>query len=325
MPAGQELMHDPRLGKAERLYIRLLGAPVNGLRNRLRRIRPLLAGDYRRILDAGCGPGVFTYLLARLHPGAEVVGLDIDLQSVETNNLIARKARLPNCRFELGDVLDLPPDGSYDLALSVDNLEHLEDDRGALRSLHRALKPGGRLVAHVPGYYRRWFFFARRVNFEVPTHVRPGYTREEIVGRIEEAGFQVERSFYTYGFLETLSNNLSYLISGAARRRKPLYAAAFPFLLVLSWLGHRSRPSWGAGVAVVARRPEEPTHLRERIGNETCRAAQATPANHAHPLRTALSSLWLLSAAAVYLAIYLWHGAVHTLRLPDLFRRLSGR
>jgi hypothetical protein len=113
-------------------------------------------------------------------------------------------------------------------------------------------------VAHVPGYERRWILFGRRVNFDVPGHVRPGYKAEDLVRKLGEAGFQVTAHQYTYGAVETFTNNISYLITGADQRRKLEYAAVFPVLLAVSWLGKYSRPRWGAGVLAVARRPEQP-------------------------------------------------------------------
>ena len=110
-------------------------------------------------------------------------------------------------------------------------------------------------MAHVPGYERRWILFGRRVNFDVPGHVRPGYQADQLVGKLREAGFQVTAHQYTYGAIETFTNNISYLITGADQRRKLQYAAVFPLLLALSYLGKFSRPRWGAGVLAVARRP----------------------------------------------------------------------
>jgi hypothetical protein len=76
------------------------------------------------------------------------------------------------------------------------------------------------------------------------------------VARLREAGFEVTSHQYTYGAIETFTNNLSYLITGADQRRKLQYAAVFPVLLAVSYLGKFSQPSWGAGVLAVARRPE---------------------------------------------------------------------
>ncbi len=252
---GAELSLDPGRSRFERLYARIFGAPANGLRIRLRRVLPVTKGHFANILDAGCGPGVFTVELAKRHPEAQVLGIELEPELVERANEIARRAGLTNCRFEQGDVTKLDYENAFDLVLSVDNFEHVEDDVGAMRALLAALRPGGRLVAHVPGYERRWLLFGRRVNFDVPGHVRPGYRAEDLVGKLGQAGFEVAGQQYTYGPLETLTNNVSYLISGADQRNKLLYAAVFPVLLAVSWFGQFSTPRWGAGVLAAARRP----------------------------------------------------------------------
>lgn len=252
---GRELSLDPGRSRFERTYAKLLGAPANGLRIRLRRVLPATDGTYRDILDAGCGGGVFSLELAKRHPNAQVVGVELEQALVDRANEIARRAGLTNLRFQQGDVTKLDFDAAFDLVVSVDNLEHVEDDVTAMKGLLRALRPGGRLVNHVPGYERRWFVFGRRVNFDVPGHVRPGYRSEELVSKLGNAGFEVEESHYTYGIIETFTNNISYSISGADQQRKVLYALAFPFLLALSYLGKWSRPRWGAGVLAVAHRP----------------------------------------------------------------------
>jgi SAM-dependent methyltransferase len=252
---GCELSLDPGRSRFERLYARVLGAPANGLRIRLRRVLPATRGTYNRILDAGCGNGVFSFELAKLHPASEVLGIDSEPDLVARANTIADRAGLANCRVEKGDVTRLDFESEFDLIVSVDNLEHVEDDVTAMRELFQALRPGGRLVVHVPGYERRWLLFGRRVNFDVPGHVRPGYTAEQIVERLQRAGFVVDAHQYTYGPVETLTNNVSYLISGADQRNKALYALVFPALLAVSWFGKFSRPAWGAGVLAVARRP----------------------------------------------------------------------
>lgn len=252
--AGSEQAKDPALSTLERLYVRALGVPVNGLRIRLRHVLPHTRGRYGSILDAGCGPGVFTMELAKRHPEADVVGIDLDEDAVQRAATIAERAGLENVRFQVADVTALPFDKAFDLVVSVDNLEHIEDDLGAMRNLERALRPGGKLVVHVPGYYRRWLVFGRRVNFEVPGHVRPGYTAEELTDKLERTGFRVEAARYTYGILETFTNNISYLITGARKRNRGLYALIFPFLLALSYLGKFSRPRWGAGVLATALR-----------------------------------------------------------------------
>jgi SAM-dependent methyltransferase len=252
---GSQRSLDPDLSRFERIYVRLLGAPQNGLRIRLRHVLPQTRGSFPRILDAGCGAGIFAMEAAKLHPEAEVVGVDIEADLVDRANAIAKGGGITNCRFELGDVTDLPFDSEFDLVLSVDNLEHIANDVTAMRTLRKALRPGGTLVLHTPAFYRRWVLFKKRVNFDVPGHERPGYLEEELLSKLETAGFEVLSHRFTYGVIENFTNNVSYMISGADQRNKKLYALVFPILLFVSWFGKFSRPSWGAGLLVKARRP----------------------------------------------------------------------
>ena len=56
--AGCELSLDSDRSRFERMYARVLGAPANGLRIRLRRVLPATGGSFCDILDAGCGQGI---------------------------------------------------------------------------------------------------------------------------------------------------------------------------------------------------------------------------------------------------------------------------
>jgi SAM-dependent methyltransferase len=255
---GRELLLDPGLGRLERLYVRLFGVPVLGLRVRAGYVVPLLASLRGRgigaIADAGCGRGLFTACCARLFPEARVVGFDIDRGQIERDNAAARRAGLANLRFELLDLTELAAEDAFDLVLSVDNLEHLEDDRGQCRRFHRALRPGGRLLVHVP-HETRNRFGRRRPNFmAIEGHVRPGYSREGLIAMLEGSGFAVERAGYSYNSLETLANDLSFLLTGGRERRKALYAVAFPFLLALAHLGRGRAPREGSGLFALARK-----------------------------------------------------------------------
>lgn len=253
---GRELAYSPDLNRFERAYVMLFGAPINGLRIRLRRILPELTGAPRRVLDAGCGRGIFTIELAKRFPGAQVVGLDRDRNQLEKNLAMAAAGQIGNVEFVEGDVTAMPYDGEFDLVLSVDNLEHLEDDRQGIFCLARAARAGGRVVIHVPGYRRRWPLIAFRTNFDVPGHYRPGYHLEDICKLVEHAGLHVDKAYYTYGWWETMSNNISFLVTGAEAKNRVLYAILFPILNAMSWFGRKSRPKLGAGVMVQCVKPE---------------------------------------------------------------------
>ncbi len=116
-----------------------------------------------RILDAGCGSGRNMVELARLGP---VTGVELSKTSV----LLAR-ARDAGDVIE-GSVLAMPFDSdSFDLAVSLDVIEHLQEDLDALRELRRVVAPGGSLLVTVPAY--GWL---RSGHYEINHHHRR-YTR----------------------------------------------------------------------------------------------------------------------------------------------------
>ena len=86
-----------------------------------------------------------------------------------------------------GDATALPvATGSLDLVVAFDVLEHLEDDAAAAAGVFRALRPGGLFLVAVPCDPKLW-----SAHDEAVGHVRR-YTRPELIGLLEGAGFAVE-------------------------------------------------------------------------------------------------------------------------------------
>lgn len=251
---GSELFFDSRIDFLGRLYCRLLGVPIVGLRIRVRRLQKILPDSATCVLDAGCGRGVITRFLSDRFPNSAIDAVDADANAQKANREISRKAGYNNCNFIDGDLTDYCNPGQYDLIVSVDNLEHVQDDQIVLQNFFQSMQTSGLLVVHVPHYYRRWPVLAWKQNFDVPGHVRPGYHIAELVERVERAGFVVANKGFSFGFLENLSNNIGYRISGAEEKNRIIYALLFPILNFFSWIGSFSKPSFGAGVWVVARK-----------------------------------------------------------------------
>jgi SAM-dependent methyltransferase len=105
---------------------------------------PLAAG--RRVLDAACGEGYGSYLLAA--HAAQVTGVDIDASTID--HARARYAR-DNLAYEPASVTALPmADASLDLIVSFETIEHLSNQREMLAEFRRVLAPGGALVVSSP-------------------------------------------------------------------------------------------------------------------------------------------------------------------------------
>jgi SAM-dependent methyltransferase len=135
-----------------------------------------------RILDAGCGSGRNMVELAR---HGTVTGIELSQTSVS----LAREREAGE--VVEGSVLDMPFEAdSFDLAASLDVIEHLEDDLQALRELRRVVAPGGTLLVTVPAYQWLW-----SGHDEINHHHRR-YTRRSLQSAGEQAGWQQVRTTY---------------------------------------------------------------------------------------------------------------------------------
>jgi SAM-dependent methyltransferase len=109
-----------------------------------------LAG-VRRVLDAGCGAGYGSAELA--HVAASVIGTDTAADAIA---FARENYRLPNLHFERASCDALPhPDGSFDLVVAFEVIEHLESWREFLLEVRRVLLPHGQFVVSTPNksYY----------------------------------------------------------------------------------------------------------------------------------------------------------------------------
>jgi SAM-dependent methyltransferase len=262
MTVGREQAEAPGLSDLERLYVRVFGYPALGLRVRAKTILPLIRSlpEPARILDAGCGKGVFTFASARIFPQALVIGTDSSLELVERNTILAERLGTKNIQFETQDLTQLEALEAYDLIIATDVLEHVDDDRGLLSRFFYALQRGGHLVLHVPHVTRHVLGWSRLNFTEIEGHVRPGYSLDDLLQMLIETGFEVKEAFYNYNSLDTLMNDISYLITEGHERRKLLYALCFPWLLLGNWLANSIRPLKGSGLVVLAKR----SLMRER-------------------------------------------------------------
>jgi SAM-dependent methyltransferase len=95
-----------------------------------------------RVFEAGCGVGSYLFRLQK--EARQAVGLDIEHDRT-------CEAHLGADQVVCGAGESLPfPDGSFDLVLSNEVIEHVQDDRAAVREIVRILAPGGRLVLFCP-------------------------------------------------------------------------------------------------------------------------------------------------------------------------------
>jgi SAM-dependent methyltransferase len=151
-----------------------------------------------RVLDLGCGAGRHAFQALRL--GARVVALDTDLGELSGVGAMAaamtEAGEVPaggSAGCAAGDATAMPfPDGSFDVVIAAEVLEHIPADQAALREIRRVLAPGGTAAVTVPAWLPERVCWRLSDDYHnVPGgHVRI-FTRRELETKLAAAGLTV--------------------------------------------------------------------------------------------------------------------------------------
>lgn len=152
-----------------------------------------------RVLEAGCGTGCQSLILAEHSPGAAITSVDISEASLEQARQAVTQAGHVNLRFLRADLFNLPfAQESFDHVFVCFVLEHLADPLGALRALKRVLRPGGTICV-VEGDHGSCYFHpetaAARQAWQCLIESQARLGGDSLIGRrvyplLEEAGFR---------------------------------------------------------------------------------------------------------------------------------------
>ena len=108
-----------------------------------------------RVLDIGCGNGVYTTRMSQL--GAHAVGVDVEPIRLGSAREFKRLHGAKDLSFSLASAMSLPfADDAFDVVTMIEVLEHVEDDARALLEVRRVLRDGGKVAIFVPN--RLWPF-----------------------------------------------------------------------------------------------------------------------------------------------------------------------
>jgi 2-polyprenyl-3-methyl-5-hydroxy-6-metoxy-1,4-benzoquinol methylase len=140
-----------------------------------------------RILDIASGVGYGTQLIAKAHKDQidEIIGVDIDKEAIA---YAKHKYYHPLVKFEMGDAADpqLPKKlGQFDVILSFETLEHIENEEQFMKNIYQMLKPGGTLIISTPfgegrGKPCNWPFHVHQLTKEEFIDLFKNYSKVDI-------------------------------------------------------------------------------------------------------------------------------------------------
>lgn len=154
-----------------------------------------------KVLEAGCGVGAQTILLAKRSPAAEFTCVDVSQGYLDQAKVNLDKNAISNVCLQQSDIMDLPFDAEgFDHVFICFVLEHLSEPSNALAELRRLLKKGGTITA-IEGDHGSCFWYPETEEsltvWECMIEVQQHLGHDPLIGRrlyplLMEAGFTVK-------------------------------------------------------------------------------------------------------------------------------------
>lgn len=174
-------------------------------------VRPIIKSNHPlNILDAGCGTGMYSRMLAKWLPSAHINAVDLLA-------LKEWKDAPKNISFETLDLHNLNTYEHYDLIVTVDVLEHIPDNIDIIRNFANALRSGGYLYIAVPSETQEQHFFPQRWfslfhEWEEHEHIGKQHTLAQLVEIVRATGLDVCVARHTFTFFGTLAWEVEMLL-----------------------------------------------------------------------------------------------------------------
>jgi len=228
----------------------------------LRKIGRQFPGE-ASVLDAGSGLGQYTLRMCKMNTLWKINAIDINGEQIEdSKRFIGNTGLSDRVTFRTGDLTALDDINCYNIILSVDVMEHIEDDVLVFHNFYKSLKDNGVLLISTPSDMGGSDVHNDSEQSFIDEHVRDGYSIEDISEKLTLAGFRDIEAGYTYGKPGNISwrfsmkypikmLNVSYLFFIIL----PFYYMIFfPLSIILNFFDLCLTHKTGTGLLVTARK-----------------------------------------------------------------------
>ena len=228
----------------------------------LRKIARQFPGE-GTVLDAGSGFGQYSWRMSRMNQNWKIRAVDINSEQIDDCSMFFGKAGLSDrVTFQICDLTSLNELNTYNIILSVDVMEHIEEDIKVFQNFHNSLKENGILLISTPSDKGGSDVHNDSEESFIDEHVRDGYSIKDITEKLLLAGFRNIEAVYTYGKPGNISwrlsmkypikmLNVSYLFFIIL---PVYYLLVFPVSIILNIFDLRLNHKSGTGLLVTARK-----------------------------------------------------------------------
>ncbi len=205
------------------------------IKKELRKVKREL-GDDITILDAGSGFGQYSYYMSGMNKTWKIDGADLKKEQIEDCNSFFKTIGLADrVKFFEADLTKYKAPKKYNLILSVDVMEHIEEDVEVFKNFHESLNDGGILLISTPSDMG-----GSEVNDEddesfIEEHVREGYNENAIHDKLHYAGFSHVFTHYSYGTPGKISWKLSMKYPIVMLNISKLFFIILPFYYLIAY------------------------------------------------------------------------------------------
>ena len=157
-------------------------------------------GDEKKVLDVGCGAGTLSFYMAS--KGNYVKGIDISSGVIKACKLTAKVLGLEeNTNFQTEDFSKKKIDERFDLVICSEVLEHIKNDKLAVKKLFNFLKSEGILLLSVPSQNAPLFRLGLIKEFDKEVGHLRRYNLNGLVNLLREPGFRILETRKSEGIL----------------------------------------------------------------------------------------------------------------------------
>jgi 2-polyprenyl-3-methyl-5-hydroxy-6-metoxy-1,4-benzoquinol methylase len=232
------------------------------VKRELRELRKLFGANRINIFDAGAGYGQYTYFMAKNLMPAEIYAVDVKEEWIKDCRNFFSAKKIDNVSFAVEDLTEINHTRRFDIIVSVDVMEHIEEDVKVFNNFYNALKPGGYLLINTPSVFGGSDVHSSDEISFIEEHARDGYSYEDLSWKLKPIGFNVYKSKYSYGFWGDKAWRLGIKypmlllnISRLFLLVLPLYfLLTFPFILIMMYTDYTSDNKVGSGITFIAKK-----------------------------------------------------------------------